>query len=77
MSKRKVLKPAKHGSVTPEIAKAAVLAIKGVPDRPDSVALITAIENAIDEIATDKMTQIEVLGVLDLVGKRFYEDCMS
>lgn len=44
-----------------------------VPDRPDSIALITAIEEVIGEIATEKMTVIEVLGVLDLVGKRFYD----
>lgn len=43
-------------------------------DRPDSVALITAIELAIDDIASEKMTSIEVLGVLDLVGRRFYND---
>ena len=43
-------------------------------DRPDSIALITAIEDAIDDIATEKMTAVEVLGVLDFVGKRFYEN---
>ena len=44
------------------------------PDRPASIALVTAIEKAIDDIATEKMTAIEVLGVLDFVGKRFYEE---
>lgn len=44
------------------------------PDRPVSIALVTAIEDAIDDIATEKMTAIEVLGVLDFVGKRFYEE---
>ena len=52
----------------PEVKK-----IKTV-DRPDSVALITAIELAIDDIATEKMTVIEVLGVLDLVARRFASD---
>ena len=42
--------------------------------RPDSIALITAIEGAIDEIASDKMTPIEVLGVLDVVSKRFFDE---
>ncbi len=36
-------------------------------DRPDSVALITAIESAIEDIATEKMTHIEVLGVIEVV----------
>ena len=44
------------------------------PDRPDSIALITAIEDAIYDIATEKMTAVEVLGVLDFVAKRFYEE---
>lgn len=47
------------------------------PARPDSIALITAIEDVIDKIATDKMTAIEVLGVLDLVSKRFFEERLS
>ena len=47
------------------------------PDRPASIALITAIEDCIDEIARDKMTPIEVLGVLDLVAKQFYEESLS
>lgn len=73
MKKRKILKPVAHDNVTPEMAKAAVLAIKG-PDRPDSVALMTALESAIDDIAVGKMTLIEVLGCLDIVARRFYED---
>jgi hypothetical protein len=44
------------------------------PERPDSIALITAIEDSITEIATGKMTAIEVLGVLELVSKRFYDE---
>jgi len=44
------------------------------PERPASIALVTAIEDAIEDIAPDKMTAIEVLGVLDFVGKRFYEE---
>jgi len=47
------------------------------PARPDSIALITAIESAIEEIATENMTPIEVLGVLDIVGKRFYEEKLT
>jgi len=31
------------------------------PDRPSSIALMTAIEDAIEEIAPDKMTVIELL----------------
>lgn len=45
--------------------------------RPHSEALITAIEKAIEDIAADNMTPIEVLGVLDLVSKRLYEDKLS
>ena len=48
-----------------------------IPDRPDSVALVTTIEECIASIASEKMTPIEVLGVLDLVSKRFYEDNLS
>ena len=55
----------------PEIAK-----IKTV-DRPDSIALMTAIENAIDDIAPEKMTAIEVVGVLDVVKSRFYDQHLS
>lgn len=43
-------------------------------DRPDSVALMDAIENCIYEIASEKMTAFEVLGVLDLVSKEFYKE---
>ena len=53
-----------------------MLEIKTV-DRPDSVALITEIERVIDEIATDKMTIIEVLGVLDFVAIRFAQDSLG
>ena len=52
---------------------ASVTDLNGVK-RPESIALITAIEDAIDEIASDKMTPIEVLGVLDLVSKRFFDE---
>lgn len=47
------------------------------PDRPSSIALITSIEDAIEDIAPDNMTAIEVLGVLDVVAKRFYDDKLS
>ena len=53
-----------------------MLEIKTV-DRPDSVALVTEIERVIDEIATDKMTIIEVLGVLDFVAIRFAQDSLG
>lgn len=45
----------------------------GGPDRPASIALIDAIERAIEEIAIDKLTPIEVLGCLDMVSKDFYK----
>ncbi len=48
-----------------------------VPDRPESIALMTAIEDAIEEIAPGKLTHYEVLGVLDAAGKRFYENTLS
>jgi len=44
------------------------------PDRPESVALLSGIEKLIYDIATEKMTPIEVLGVLDLAAKNFYEE---
>jgi hypothetical protein len=74
---RKVLSPPFHDNITPEMAKQAVVAVMKGPDRPDSIALITALEDAINEIASEKMTAIEVLGCLDLVGKRFYETRLS
>lgn len=37
------------------------------PDRPETPALITAIEDVIDEIAPGKMTPVEVVGVLEVV----------
>ncbi len=46
-------------------------------DRPASIALMTAIEDSIEDIATGKMTAIEVAGVLDVVSKRFFEDKLS
>jgi hypothetical protein len=53
------------------------VAVINTPDRPDSIALITCLENAIHEIATEKMTCIEVLGCLDYVSKKFYENTMG
>ncbi len=41
-------------------------------DRPAAVALITAIEDSIEEIGNGKMTHAEILGVLDIVSKSFY-----
>lgn len=46
-------------------------------DRPHIVALISAIEKAIDDIAPENMAAIEVLGVLDYVSKRVYEDNLT
>lgn len=47
------------------------------PDRPASVALTTAFEDAIENIATDQLTHIEVLGCLDFVSKKYYENYLS
>lgn len=47
------------------------------PDRPSSIALMTAIEDAIADISPGNMTPIEVLGVLDVVSRRFYDDELS
>jgi len=49
----------------------------GTPKSPSSIALMTAIEDAIEDIAPDNMTAIEVLGVLDVVARRFYDDKLS
>ncbi len=38
-------------------------------DRPHEYALITAINKAINDIAAGKMTLVEILGCLDVVGK--------
>lgn len=46
-------------------------------DRPHQVALMTAIEDAIEQIAPENMTAIEVIGVLDVVKSRFYDDKLS
>ena len=42
--------------------------------RPHSKALCDAIFSAIDEIATNNMTHYEIMGVLDVVSKTYYED---
>jgi len=49
----------------------------GTPKSPSSIALMTAIEDAIEDIAPDNMTAIEVLGVLDVVARRFYDAKLS
>lgn len=46
-------------------------------DRPHQVVLITAIEDAIEQIAPENMTAVEVIGVLDVVKSRFYDDKLS
>ena len=43
-------------------------------ERPCEVALISALEDAIEGIAPGNMTPAEVLGCLDIVAKRFYND---
>jgi len=48
-----------------------------LPERPNSIALIKAIEACIEDIATENMTPFEVLGVLDVVSKCFYEKRLS
>jgi len=48
-----------------------------VPDRPETVALISALEDAIYEIAPDKMTPVEVLGCLDMVKQQFYNSNLT
>ncbi len=73
MKRPNILKPEKHDTITPEIARKAIVSVIKTPTRPDSIALLTAIEDAIDQIASEKMTPIEVLGCLDLAARRFYE----
>lgn len=41
-------------------------------DRPKEVALITAIEEVIEEVAAGEMTLVEILGVLSLVSNRAF-----
>ena len=43
-------------------------------DRPEQVALLNAITDAIEEIAPGKMTTIEVLGVLEQVKLQTYTE---
>ena len=45
-----------------------------LPKSPGSIALIDAIERCIEDIATENMTPVEVLGVLDFVSKRLYDE---
>lgn len=40
-------------------------------DRPHTVALITAIEEAVDNIAIGNMTAVEVYGCLHLVAAKY------
>ena len=46
-------------------------------DRPKQVALLTAIESAIVDIAEGGMTHIEVLGVLELAKLRLFDERLS
>jgi len=47
-----------------------VTAIKTV-DRPHTVALITAIEEAIEEVALGNMTAVEIIGCLHMVAANY------
>lgn len=40
-------------------------------DRPESIALMSALEDVINDIAPDKMTPIEVYGVLHFVAAKY------
>lgn len=42
-------------------------------DRPASRALLTAIEDVIDQFAEGALTPIEILGTLDFASKQFYQ----
>ena len=46
-------------------------------ERPQEVALLTAIESAIEDIAGGNMTHIEVFGVLELVKLRLFDERLS
>ena len=47
-----------------------VVKLGGV-ERPHEVALVTAIEDVIDEIAVDKMTYPEIVGILHTIAFRY------
>ena len=70
MSDRKILKPAKIGNVTSEVAKNAVSKISTI-DRPCTVSLISAIEDVIDNVAVGNMTPVEVYGCLHMVAAKY------
>lgn len=40
-------------------------------DRPESITLMSAIEDVINDIAPEKMTPIEVYGVLHFVAAKY------
>ena len=46
-------------------------------DRPAGVALYNEIERVIEDIATDAMTPFEVVGVLNVLTQRFYDENLS
>jgi hypothetical protein len=48
-----------------------------LPSSPASISLMTAIEDAIEVVATGQLTPFEVLGVLDVVSKSFFEEHLS
>jgi len=50
-----------------------VTKLEGVPMRPETISLFTAIENAIEEVAVGKLTPTEVLGTLELVKQDFFQ----
>lgn len=43
-------------------------------DRPEQVALLNAITDAIEDIAPGKMTAIEIVGVLEMVKLQTYQE---
>ena len=46
--------------------------LEGAPDRPFTFALAVAIDEAIEELATEKVTLIEIIGCLEFVKMKFY-----
>ncbi|MCZ6468045.1 MAG: hypothetical protein O6499_00160 [Candidatus Dadabacteria bacterium] len=46
-------------------------------DRPAQVALLDAIRKVIDEVSDGTMTTIEVLGVLDVIGRQIYKETIE
>lgn len=45
-----------------------------VPDRPLEISLMDAINRVIEDIATDKMTLPEIMGVIEMVKLDLYSE---